>query len=128
MIRYGPPAFTAPVLAALGIVVAVLAVGADDEGRLLLAVAAAGLLGAAAWLVGGPPLTADGDGLAVRTLVATRRLAWPEVQAVRVDARRRSRALEIETADRVYAVPAMLLGRVSPEEARRALERLRSAG
>lgn len=128
MIRYGPPGLTAPALAALGVVTALLSVGSDAEGRLLLAVAAAGFLLSAGWLVGGPPLVADADGLAVRTVVATHRLGWADVQALRVDGRRRSRALEIETAERVYAVPALLLGRVRPEEARGALEQLRSAG
>lgn len=126
MIRYGPPGFTAPALAALGVIAALLAVGTDAEGRLLLLIAAAGFLVAGGWLVGGPPLVADADGVAVRTLLATDRLGWADVQAVRVDPRRRSRALEIETAERVYAIPAMLLGRVRPEEARVALEQLRS--
>lgn len=127
MIRYAPPRFTAPALAALGLVVAGLAVGTDAEGRLLLLVAAAGFVVAAGWLLGGAPLVADADGLTVRTLVGTHRCAWAEVQAVQVDARRRSRALEIETTDRLYAVPAILLGRVRPEEARAALEQLRSS-
>lgn len=128
MIRFGPPRFAAPALAALGIVLGVLAAGSDAEGRLLLLVAAAGFLVAAGWLVGGPPLAADGNGVAVRTLLATDRLGWADVQAIRVDRRRRSRALEIETDERVYAIPAMLLGRVRPEEARAALEQLRSSG
>ncbi|MGH3744000.1 MAG: PH domain-containing protein, partial [Mycobacteriales bacterium] len=119
VIRYGPPGFTAPALAALGVVVGLLSINTDAEGRLLLVIAAVGFLVAAGWLlVGGPPLVADDGGVAVRTLVATHRLGWDEVQALRVDARRRSRALEIETAERVYAVPAMLLGRITPEEVR----------
>ncbi|HEY5334769.1 MAG TPA: PH domain-containing protein [Mycobacteriales bacterium] len=128
MIGYGPPRFTAPALAALGVVVALFAAGSDAEGRLLLLVAAAGFLVAAGWLVGGPPLVADDTGVAVRTLLATDRLRWADIQAIRVDRRRRSRALEIETAERVYAIPALLLGRVRPEEARAALEQLRSSG
>lgn len=125
MIRYGPPAFAAPALGAAGIVVGLLAIGADAEGRLLLVIAAVGMVAAAGWLLGGPPLVADADGVAVRGLVGTHRLGWAEVQALGVDTHRRSRALEIETADRSYAVPAMLLGRIRPEEARAALERLR---
>lgn len=127
MIRYGPPRFTALALAILGVIVGLLAVGTDAEGRLLLLIAAVGFAVSAGWLVGGPPLSADSDGVTVRTFVATHRLTWPDVQALRVDVRRRSQALEIETEERVYAVPAILLGRVRPEEARAALERLRSS-
>lgn len=128
MTRFGPPPYTAPVLGGVGVLLAVLAAGSDAEGRVLLAVAAAGVLAAAAWLLGGPPLSADAAGVAVRGVVRTHRLAWDEVLAVGVDSRRRSRAVEIETADDVYAVPAILLGRVRPAEAQAALERLRSPG
>lgn len=128
MIRFGPPPYTAPVLAAVGVVLAVLAAGSDAEGRVLLAVAAAGVLAGAAWLLGGAPLSADAEGVAVRGVVRTHRLAWAEVIAVGVDSRRRSRAVEIETADDVFAVPAILLGRARPAEARAALERLRPPG
>lgn len=68
------------------------------------AAAAAGLLGwAARDLVAPVRLAADPGGLTVVTGFAARhRLDWSRVERIRVDARRRSRMLEVDTGDQLY--------------------------
>lgn len=68
------------------------------------ALVAAGMAGwAARDLVAPVRLAADGAGLTVVTGFARRcRLAWSDVERVRVDSRRRSRLLEVDAGDRIY--------------------------
>lgn len=68
------------------------------------AVVAAGLVGwAARDLLAPVRLAAGPDGLTALTGFARRqRLAWSQVERVRVDARRRSRLLEVDTGQRLY--------------------------
>jgi hypothetical protein len=77
---------------------------ADAPGRILGAIAGLGLIAlAAADLVWRPRLAVDGAGLSVRTPGRRVRLAWDQVDAVRVDQQRRfgliSRTLEIDAGD-----------------------------
>jgi len=69
--------------------------------------AAAVVAGLVAWaardLVAPVRLAADPDGVTVLTGIAHRhRLAWSQVERVRVDARRRSRLLEVDTGRQLY--------------------------
>ena len=109
----------------LGAAIAAVAVGLDGPGRLLAGIAAAALLLAAGWLLGGPVLRADTDGVAVRGWVRTHETTWPEIRRILVDTRRRSAAIEVETDLALLVVPALLLGRVRPAEAARAVQELR---
>lgn len=70
----------------------------------LAAAAVAALVGwAARDLVAPVRLAADAAGLTLVTGFARRhRLAWPQVERVRVDVRRHSRMLEIDTGERLY--------------------------
>jgi hypothetical protein len=105
---------TAPGLVLIAAAVIGLGVSSDAGGRSAGWVAAALLLAAALWVAAGPVLVADADGLTVRGLLRRRRVPWSAVQAIRVDSRRRARAVEIETVDLLLAVPATLLGRTTP--------------
>ena len=71
------------------------------------AVAAAVVVGLALWavrdLVAPVRLAADPAGLTVATgFAGRRRLAWSQVERVRVDVRRRSRMLEVDIGDHLY--------------------------
>ncbi len=113
-LRFGPPRAAAAGLILLAVLCAVVALGVDAAGRVLLGVTAFGAVGAAGWLLGGPVVAADAGGVRIRGALRAHVVPWAEVRAILVDARRRSRALEIETAEQLLAVPALLLGRVSP--------------
>lgn len=123
---WGPPREAAAALVILAVVLVGVAFGVDDAGRLLLGIAALGALYAAGWLLGGPALRADEDGIRVRGAIRTYAVDWPAVERIRVDGRRRSRAVELETDQGLLAVPALLLGGVSPEQVATALRGLRS--
>jgi hypothetical protein len=74
-------------------------------------------------------LSADRDGVSVTSGYAgTRRLAWSEIERVRLDERRRlgtrSAALEIDTGDHLYLLSAYDLA-TDPADAVEALNRLR---
>jgi hypothetical protein len=124
---WGPPRWTAGVLAVVAVALVGLAVGVDGPGRVLLAIAVLAALYAAGWLLGGPALAADSAGVRVRGASRSHQVPWSEVHRVLVDARRRSRAVELETDDGLLAVPALLLGGVSPAVVAARLERLRTA-
>jgi hypothetical protein len=55
---WGPPRWTAGVLAVVAVALVGLAVGVDGPGRVLLAIAVLAALYAAGWLLGGPALAA----------------------------------------------------------------------
>jgi hypothetical protein len=74
-------------------------------------------------------LSADRDGVSVISGYAgTRRLAWPEIEQVRLDERRRlgtrSASLEIDTGDHLYLLSSYDLG-TDPADAVEALNSLR---
>lgn len=89
----------AAVVAAVG---ALAATGPAQYGAAALVVA-----GLAGWavrdLVAPVRLAADGQGVTVVTGFARRtRLAWSQVDRVRVDVRRRSRLLEVDAGEQLY--------------------------
>ncbi len=124
----------APKLPALKLVAAALFVllglfvATDVVGRSVAAVAAAGLIGYAVRDLALPVrLRADADGVTLISGVARRRrLAWSEIQRVRVDERHRfglrTELLEIDTGDRLHlfsendlgAPPADVLAALAP--------------
>jgi len=94
------------------LLVAAVLSGAD---RVSLVVALVALLGMAVWaardLVVPVRLAADADGVTVVTWFRRRhRLAWPDVARIRVDARRRSRLLEVDTGEALYVFSIWDLG------------------
>ena len=122
------PAETAVAILA-GLVVLVLAVLADPPGRLLLGVAALGLLtvGAADLLLR-PRLAADRSGVQVRTLASRHRLAWSAIQRVDVDEHTRygltSRTLELEAGELFVVLGKRTLG-ADPRDVADVLARIR---
>lgn len=127
--RWSPrPAETALAILA-GLVVLLLAVVADTAGRLLLGVAAAGLLtvGAADLLLR-PRLAADRAGVQVRTLASRHRLPWSTIQRVDVDEHTRygltSRTLELEAGELLVVLSKRTLG-ADPRDVADALARIR---
>jgi len=97
---------------------------------LVLLVAAAGLaVYAGRDLLAGERLRADADEVvAVRGYSSRRRLAWSEIERLRVYATTRlgahSEMLEVDTGDEIFLFSRFDLG-VDPEEALRALEAVR---
>jgi Bacterial PH domain len=89
----------AVLMALLGVLVA-----ADLWQQVVAAAAVAALVAwAARDLVAPVRLAADPAGVTVLTGFAHRhRLAWSQVERVRVDARRRSRMLEVDTGEQLY--------------------------
>lgn len=110
-LRIDPPR-RITVLAALAGLVALVALVAADTGGRLLAVPV--LLGAALLvvrdLVCGPLLLADAEGLDVLDGVRRVRVAWGELERVRVVKDRRARVLEVDTGHRVVALSGTRLG------------------
>ncbi len=125
-LTWGPPRAAAAALALVGLAAAGLAVTQDPLGRLLLAVVAVLFVLAGCWVLRGPSLSADATGVRVRGVIRTHELPWDAVAAVLVDDRRRSRAVELETEDGLLAMPALLLGGVSPRVVARQLTALRA--
>jgi Bacterial PH domain len=115
-----------------GLVVLLLALLADPAGRLLLGVAALGLLvlGAADLLLR-PRLAADPTGVQVRTLASRHRLPWSAIERVDVDEHTRygltSRTLELEAGELLVVLGKRALG-ADPRDVADALARIRYTG
>jgi hypothetical protein len=119
-------------LGAVAVLVLVVAFGRRDPVQWFLAiVVAAGLTG---WALGDlirpVRLTADAEGLTLITgLLRRRRLAWAEIERVRVDRRNRlglrSELLEVDAGDSLYLFSVHELG-AEPEEVAAALAELRA--
>jgi hypothetical protein len=116
--------------AAIFAVAAIL--GYPDWGQVLVVGAAAALAATMALrdVLAPVRLTADVEGLTIRTgFAGRRRLAWPEIQRAVVDARRgfvlRSQVLELDTGDNLYFFSINDLG-VPPQEVAERLAALRS--
>jgi hypothetical protein len=127
--RWSPrPAETAISILA-GLVVLVFAVLADPAGRILLGVAAVGLLAVgAADLLLRPRLAADRAGIQVRTLASRHRLPWSAIQRVDVDEHTRygltSRTLELEAGELFVVLSKRTLG-ADPRDVADTLARIR---
>jgi hypothetical protein len=122
------PAETAVAILA-GLVVLLLALLADPAGRLLLGVAAFGLLAiGAADLLLRPRLAADRAGVQVRTLASRHRLPWSAIRRVDVDEHTRygltSRALELEAGELFVVLGKRTLG-ADPRDVADTLARIR---
>ncbi|HEV8568944.1 MAG TPA: PH domain-containing protein [Actinoplanes sp.] len=120
-------------LGAIAVVVLVLAFGRDDPVQWFLAVAAAAAL--AGWalrdLIAPVRLAADPDGVTVVVGYAgRRRLAWSQIERVRMDRRERlglrTRLLELDAGDSLYLFSQHDLG-ADPEEVLGTMLALRSA-
>jgi hypothetical protein len=120
-------------LGAIAVVVLVLAFGRDDPVQWFLAVATAAAL--AGWalrdLIAPVRLAADPDGVTVVVGYAgRRRLAWSQIERVRMDRRERlglrTRLLELDAGDSLYLFSQHDLG-ADPEEVLGTLLALRSA-
>jgi hypothetical protein len=119
-------------LGAVAVLVLVVAFGRRDPVQWFLAiVVAAGLTG---WALGDlirpVRLTADAEGLTLITgLLRRRRLAWAEIEGVRVDRRNRlglrSELLEVDAGDSLYLFSVHELG-AEPEDVAAALAELRA--
>ena len=112
-----------------GLVVLLLAVLADPAGRLLLGIAALGLLGlGTADLALRPRLTADRAGVQVRTLASRHRLPWSTIGRIDVDEHTRygltSRTLELEAGELLVVLGKRALG-ADPRDVADALARIR---
>jgi len=112
-----------------GLVILLLALLADPGGRLLLGVAALGLLavGAADVLLR-PRLAADRAGIRVRTLASRHHLPWSAIGRVEVDEHTRygltSRTLELEAGELFVVLSKRTLG-ADPRDVADTLARLR---
>jgi hypothetical protein len=112
-----------------GLVVLLLAMLADPAGRLLLGVAALGLLavGAADVLLR-PRLAADRAGIQIRTLASRHRVPWSALRRVDIDEHTRygltSRTLELEAGDLFVVLGKRTLG-ADPRDVADTLARLR---
>ena len=112
-----------------GLVVLLLALLADPGGRLLLGVAALGLLavGVADVLLR-PRLAADRAGIRVRTLASRHHLPWSAIGRVEVDEHTRygltSRTLELEAGELFVVLSKRTLG-ADPRDVADTLARLR---
>jgi Bacterial PH domain len=112
-----------------GLLAGVLAVAADPAGRLLLGVAAVGLLAlTAADLLLRPRLAADPAGVQIRTLAVRRRLPWSALERVDVDERNRygltARTLELDAGGTLVVLGRRSLGD-DPRQVADALARIR---
>jgi hypothetical protein len=122
------PVETAVVILA-GLAVLLLAVLADPAGRLLLGVAALGLLTVGtADLMLRPRLAADPTGVQVRTLASRHRLPWSAIRRVEVDEHTRygltSRTLELEAGELLVVLGKRTLG-ADPRDVADALAQIR---
>jgi hypothetical protein len=115
--RIRPVLPVAKLLGAVAIIVLVLAVGRDDPVQWFLAVAVA--VGLAGWalrdVVTPVRLAADPDGLTVVVgFAGHRRLAWAEIERVRIDRRDRlgvrTELLEVDAGDSLYLFSRYELG------------------
>jgi hypothetical protein len=114
--RYGPDRRLSAASGALSLIGAAAAVlSPDPAGQVLFAGAALVLLGYTVTdLVFWPRLTADAEGLLVRTPLTRARIAWSDVEAVRADARERlglrSVTLEIDAGEQLLVFSRRALG------------------
>ena len=114
--RFGPDRRITALSAVLAAVAVVfIVVSGDGAGRVLAGVAALLLVGYAATdLAFWPRLIATASGLQVRTPTTRARLAWSDVDAVRVDERSHlglmSRTLEIDAGARLVVLSNRALG------------------
>ena len=122
----------AKLLGAVAIVALVLAFGRDDPVQWFLAAAVG--LGLAGWalrdLIAPVRLAADPDGVTVVVgFAGRRRLAWSDIERVRVDRRDRlglrAELLEVDAGDYLYLFGRYELG-AEPEEVLASLQALRS--
>jgi hypothetical protein len=120
-------------LGAVAVLVLVVAFGRRDPVQWFLAIVVA--VGLTGWalrdLIRPVRLTADADGLTVIAgLLRRRRLAWAEIERVRVDRRERlglrSELLEVDAGDSLYLFSVHELG-AEPEEVAAALAQLRTS-
>jgi len=114
--RYGPDRRLSAASGALSLIGAAAAVlSPDPAGQVFFAGAALVLLGYTVTdLVFWPRLTADAEGLLVRTPLTSARIAWSDVEAVRADARERlglrSVTLEIDAGEQLLVFSRRALG------------------
>lgn len=122
----------AKLLGAVAIVALVLAFGRDDPVQWFLA--AVVTIGLAGWalrdVIAPVRLAADPDGVTVVVgFAGRRRLAWPDIERVRLDRRDRlglrSELLELDAGDYLYLFGRYDLG-AEPEEVLASLQALRS--
>ena len=131
-VHWSPRPLETAVAILAGLVVLLLALLADPAGRLLLGVAALGLLvlGAADLLLR-PRLAADPAGVQVRTLASRHRLPWSAVERVDVDEHTRygltSRTLELEAGELLVVLGKRALG-ADPRDVADTLARIRYTG
>ena len=127
--QWSPRPVETAVAILVGLVVLLLALLADPGGRLLLGVAALGLLavGAADVLLR-PRLAADRAGIRVRTLASRHHLPWSAIGRVEVDEHTRygltSRTLELEAGELFVVLSKRTLG-ADPRDVADTLARLR---
>jgi hypothetical protein len=114
--RFGPDRRLTAVTAGLAVIaLAVALITGDPAGRLLFIGAALLLAGYAIFdLVFWPRLSADADGLVVRSPFARANLAWSDVDAVTADVRERlglrSTTLEIDAGEHLIVFSRRALG------------------
>jgi hypothetical protein len=118
----------------IAVVVALASMFADTRSQLIVGLlASAGLLAYALRdVLARVRLAADTEGVvAVHGYAGHRRLAWAEIERVRVDARNRlgarSELLEVDAGDQIFLFSRFDLG-VDPEEAAQAIQVLRPRG
>lgn len=127
--RWSPRPVETAVAVLVGLAVLLLAVLADPAGRLLLGVAALGLLTvAAADVLLRPRLAADRTGIRIRTLTTRHRLPWSAIGRVDVDEHTRygltSRTLELEAGELLVVLGKRTLG-ADPRDVADTLARIR---
>ena len=127
--QWSPRPIETAVAILAGLVVLALALLADPAGRLLLGVAALGLLAiGAADVALRPRLAADRSGIQVRTLASRHRLPWSAIQRVDVDEHTRygltSRTLELEAGELFVVLGKRTLG-ADPRDVADVLARIR---
>jgi hypothetical protein len=115
-----------------GVVLLLLAVVADPAGRLLLGVAALGLLAVGlADLALRPRLAADRGGVRVRTFTSRHRVPWSAIERIDVDEHTRygltSRTLELEAGELLVVLGKRALG-ADPRDVADTLARIRFTG
>jgi hypothetical protein len=126
---WSPRPVETAVLFLAGLVVLLLAMLADPAGRLLLGVAALGLIVVAlADVALRPRLSADRSGVQVRTIASRHRLPWSAIDRVEVDEHTRygltSRTLELEAGELFVVLGKRSLG-ADPRDVADTLARLR---
>ena len=114
-LRFGPARWITACLAGGAALAVLLALTTDTAGRLLLFAAAVILTGYAIGdLVFSPRLTADADGLRIRTPLVRTQLAWAQITYVRADHRvrlgLRSTTLEVDAEETLVVFSRRSLG------------------